>query len=88
MRSLQFKWVFHGDVQAVGFRATAQFLAQKYGLKGFAKNLSNGDVEVVAQGEIKELNAFEQNLLQRFSCEATIKEEGGVNEKFTTFTVH
>jgi len=41
----------NGKVQCVGFRFhTAQY-ALKLGLVGYAKNLDNGDVEVLAYGE-------------------------------------
>ena len=40
-----------GHVQGVFYRASCQKVAQIHGLKGYARNLSNGDVEVLAQGE-------------------------------------
>lgn len=39
-----------GDVQGVGFRAYARRRAQMLGLRGYAKNLADGSVEVVAEG--------------------------------------
>jgi acylphosphatase len=42
--------VFSGRVQGVGFRFTALNVANRYQLKGFVKNLPDGDVEVLAQG--------------------------------------
>ncbi|MFK0530339.1 acylphosphatase [Escherichia coli] len=43
-------WVY-GRVQGVGFRYTTQYEAKKLGLAGYAKNLDDGSVEVVACGE-------------------------------------
>lgn len=43
-------WV-HGRVQGVGFRYSTQHEAQRLGLTGYAKNLDDGSVEVVACGE-------------------------------------
>ena len=43
-------WVY-GRVQGVGFRYTTQYEAKKLGLTGYAKNLDDGSVEVVACGE-------------------------------------
>jgi acylphosphatase len=43
-------WV-HGMVQGVGFRYTTQHEAQKLGLTGYARNLDDGSVEVVACGD-------------------------------------
>ena len=40
-----------GLVQGVFFRASTQEKARKYKLTGYAKNLSNGDVEVLVCGE-------------------------------------
>ncbi len=43
-------WVY-GRVQGVGFRYTPQHEAQRLGLTGYAKNMDDGSVEVVACGE-------------------------------------
>jgi len=42
---------FKGRVQGVGFRWTVLDVAQRHHLKGTVKNLSNGCVEVIAQGD-------------------------------------
>jgi len=43
-------WV-HGRVQGVGFRYSTQHEAQRLGLTGYARNMDDGSVEVVACGE-------------------------------------
>ncbi|MFF6009287.1 acylphosphatase [Rahnella sp. R3(2024)] len=43
-------WVY-GMVQGVGFRFSTQHQATALGLTGYAKNLDDGSVEVVACGE-------------------------------------
>lgn len=43
-------WV-HGQVQGVGFRYSTQVQAQQLGLTGYARNLDDGSVEVLACGE-------------------------------------
>ncbi len=43
-------WV-HGMVQGVGFRYSTQREGEKLGLTGYARNLDDGSVEVVACGE-------------------------------------
>ncbi len=48
-------WV-HGSVQGVGFRYTTQHEAQRLGLVGYARNLDDGSVEVVACGEAENVN--------------------------------
>ena len=40
-----------GDVQGVGYRAFARRSAQTLGLRGCARNLPDGAVEVVAEGQ-------------------------------------
>jgi acylphosphatase len=43
-------WV-HGMVQGVGFRYSTQREAQKLGINGYARNMDDGSVEVLACGE-------------------------------------
>lgn len=43
-------WVY-GRVQGVGFRYSTQHEAQRLGLTGYAKNMDDGSVEVVACGD-------------------------------------
>ncbi len=40
-----------GLVQGVGFRPDVARLAEKYGVKGYVKNVSGGSVEIFAEGE-------------------------------------
>jgi acylphosphatase len=43
-------WLIGGEVQGVGFRAFTHRHARDLGLKGWVRNLTNGEVEVVAEG--------------------------------------
>ena len=47
-------WV-HGVVQGVGFRYTTQYEARRLGLTGYARNLDDGSVEIVACGEAEDV---------------------------------
>ena len=47
-----------GEVQGVNFRSFVRRLALDAGLSGYAENLSDGRVEVVAEGEKGELEAL------------------------------
>ncbi|MFO7694795.1 MAG: acylphosphatase [Vicinamibacterales bacterium] len=48
-----------GRVQGVGFRWFARDAAMQEGLTGFVRNLPDGSVEVVAEGEHDALDRFE-----------------------------
>ena len=48
--------IISGKVQGVFFRDSARRKANELGLVGYAKNLSNGTVQVVAQGDENKLN--------------------------------
>jgi acylphosphatase len=54
----QFKAIIHGRVQGVGYRFFAERYAMELGITGYAKNLDNGDVEVVAQGDKSSLDTY------------------------------
>jgi acylphosphatase len=45
-----------GKVQGVFFRRSAQLKARHLGLRGFARNLPDGSVEVLAQGAVPALD--------------------------------
>jgi acylphosphatase len=50
--------VVAGKVQGVGFRYFTRNLAKKLGLKGYVRNLPDGTVEIVAEGDEETLRAF------------------------------
>ena len=50
--------VFAGRVQGVGFRFTVCRIAERFSVTGFVRNLSNGDVELVAEGTEPALYEF------------------------------
>ena len=45
------RFIVHGKVQGVWFRASTRDVAVRLGLTGHARNLANGDVEVLAMGD-------------------------------------
>ena len=51
--------LYSGHVQGVGFRATTSWLARGFEGAGHVRNLPDGDVEVVAEGDAVELDRFE-----------------------------
>ena len=48
--------LYSGRVQGVGFRYTAQRIAQQHAVTGFVKNLRDGRVELVAEGSRGEID--------------------------------
>ena len=56
------KYLIGGVVQGVGFRYFALRQATALGIVGWTRNLPDGRVEVVAQGEQAALTALEQAL--------------------------
>lgn len=56
------RWIVRGQVQGVGFRWFVWRQAERLKLRGFARNLADGSVEVVADGPDQELAQFEQAL--------------------------
>ena len=54
------RFIVRGKVQGVFFRASTREQALKLGLRGYAKNLPDGRVEVLAEGDERALNALER----------------------------
>jgi len=58
MSSTQLHLLISGEVQGVGYRASAYKHASQLGVTGWVRNLSNGCVEIVAEGEQQQLMLF------------------------------
>ena len=63
---LECEAIVKGNVQGVGFRATANLFAQQLKLTGFVRNLSDGSVEICAQGEKAQLDKLFEKLRKEF----------------------
>ena len=50
--------VYHGRVQGVGFRFTAQRIARRYPVRGWVRNLPDGTVELLAAGSDSAVRGF------------------------------
>ncbi len=53
---------YQGSVQGVGFRFTAERVASQLGVTGWVKNLPNGQVELIAEGEEEKLSELLQSI--------------------------
>ena len=50
---------FSGHVQGVGFRYSVKTLSLEFDVTGWIKNLADGRVEMVVEGQRSELEAFQ-----------------------------
>jgi acylphosphatase len=57
---------YSGRVQGVGFRYTTQSIAHRYAVSGYVRNEPDGRVELVAEGQPHELDAFLGEVRERF----------------------
>lgn len=56
--------IVKGKVQGVGFRRFAVELAKQYQITGYAKNLYDGSVKIIAIGEADSLELFREMIGQ------------------------
>ena len=81
---------FSGTVQGVGFRYTAEHLSRKFEVMGFVRNLPDGRVEMVAEGEetiLKDfLKAVRESSLSGYIREVEV-DWGAAAGSFTRFGV-
>jgi acylphosphatase len=59
--------IYRGNVQGVGFRFTACRAARSYDVTGYVRNLPDGSVEVMVEGDSDQIDPFLADLSQRFS---------------------
>jgi acylphosphatase len=59
--------LFSGHVQGVGFRYTACHIAARYDVVGYVRNLPDGRVEAVIEGEVEEIDQFVQTVSEEMS---------------------
>ena len=70
------KLLISGEVQGVGFRYFAQRVSARHQVRGYVKNLDDGRVEVLAEGNAKAVDAFRIDLAagSTYSHVGTIEE--------------
>lgn len=62
MQEITRQYLISGRVQGVGFRAFAKRLADEIGLRGWARNLRDGRVEVIAEGSPENQRLYQARL--------------------------
>ncbi len=79
-----------GLVQGVSYRATAREAALKLGVKGWVRNLPNGDVEAVVEGDAATVGRFiswSKRGPEEARVEAVTVTDVGGTERFVGFEV-
>ncbi len=81
--------VFTGRVQGVGFRYTAHSIASRSRLTGFVRNLPDGDVEMLVQGQTEIIDDCLEQIKDAFAdCIRDIQaDEVEYNEKYNDFRI-
>ena len=59
---------YSGHVQGVGFRYTTHNIAQQHNVLGYVRNLPDGRVELVMEGDEDEIEDVVKNLNRKMSC--------------------
>ncbi len=76
--------IVKGKVQGVFYREFTRREAEILRVSGFARNLKDGSVEIIAEGEEKQLKEFEKKFrkgpLMAFITDVEIKEEQPTGE--------
>jgi acylphosphatase len=82
--------LYRGHVQGVGFRYTAQRIARGFAVTGTVRNLDDGRVEVVAEGEPDEISAFLEAISQEMAGKiqgASVETEAPGRERLAGFSI-
>lgn len=86
-----FRIIISGMVQGVGYRYFCYKKAVEFNISGYAKNLYNGDVEVIAQGDEGLVSDFikELKIGPRFSDVKSVNMEKIDSEKeYKQFSIY
>ncbi|GJM24296.1 MAG: acylphosphatase [Phycisphaerae bacterium] len=78
-----------GRVQGVGFRYTVCRIAEPFDVTGYVKNLADGSVELVAEGEQQTLSQLHDGICQEMTGNITKHAlcESPATGEFKTFDV-
>jgi acylphosphatase len=85
----QRRMTFFGDVQGVGFRYVASRVAGRYGVAGYVRNVPDGSVECLLEGQADEIDAFLADLAEQMSqyIRRTTSQVAPYSGRYATFEV-
>ena len=84
------RFIVSGKVQGVFFRASTKKVADRFGLKGYAKNLQSGQVEVLAHGDadsIEELRVWLSDGPEFSDVDSVVEVDSGINKILDKFRI-
>lgn len=81
--------LYSGHVQGIGFRYTAHRIARGFDVTGFVRNLDDGRVELVVEGEASEIDAALEEIADRMGqyIGKTLATSGAATGEFTRFDI-
>jgi serine/threonine-protein kinase RsbW len=80
---------FRGKVQGVGFRFNAESIASRFTVTGYVRNLPDGRVELVAEGDKTELDHFQEAVEQTMNghIESVEASQAAATGEFLSFRI-
>lgn len=84
------KYIVSGRVQGVGFRFFTERVAGQLGLRGYVKNLWDGNVEAYAIGDASQLEEFKRSLIEgprMARVESVHESDAPVDKNYRTFVI-
>jgi acylphosphatase len=80
---------YEGRVQGVGFRFTTRQIARNYDVTGYVRNLPDGRVELVVEGERDEVDAMTEELASAMSgyIRNATSDQSSATGQFNEFSV-
>lgn len=80
---------YTGHVQGVGFRYTTHSIARNHNVTGYVRNLPDGGVELVAEGNRQEIDVFLQAVRDRLANHIRNERQdiSPATGEFTTFEI-
>ena len=80
---------YSGRVQGLGFRFTVRQLAEQFAVSGYVRNLSDGRVQLVVEGQSAELQRLQDAIAERMGdhiCDVDVDVRPAIGE-FSGFEV-